>query len=354
MRRWRAHCVAVAAAAFLASGPGDAQQGEAVQAIGDLVNQGLGAVAAMRDDIYDAERRLSELEETLLRSSSRSAPNFADGPSPLAAQIARHPLVLTTNGFCKDAFQELIVETLPARPDVISTCIEEMRPRTRHKARLDCATLHWVVAPNGQLRLEGHVSGTEDYAQLAALYGAQTVATVVERPFPACAALEALELPMTSNARPDLRILSDETRVAFSESLAFEVKTPDFFAYVYVVYLQADGSVVNLTPKTRLLREQYRPNSVLRFGDGLEWLQTYTASAPAGSEAIIVVASRSPIDSLDTLEIGPQGQYALRSDGTPLDQSGFLNLLRRGMEQEHSGRGTREISAEVLHITVVP
>ncbi|WP_299967489.1 hypothetical protein [uncultured Roseobacter sp.] len=341
----------LAAGLIVAPLAGAAQQVDAIGNIGALVNQGFGAVSALRADIFDAERRLNELESALTVAS----PGVGRGePSQLATEIARHPLVLTAKPLCKDAFQELVVENVPARVDVIDRCIDDISPRIRYRTALECATLHWVLSGDGQLRLNGYVQGEEDRAQLASTYGAQTVASVTAKPFPACAALEALELPLTSNAKPGVRLLSDKTRVAFKESLAFEVTTPDFFAFVYVVYLQADGSVVNLTPRTRLLREQYRPRSTILFGDGVAGRQLYTASAPAGSEAIIVVTSRSPIDSLDTLEIGPRGQFALAANGAPLDQNGFLGLLSKGMQEEHQGIGSREISAEVLHITVVP
>lgn len=345
----------VAALAWTSPVPTGAQQTDSVQAVGDLVNQGFGVVAALRNDIYEAERRLSDLEDSIaLSASSRASPLVAPPASNLATQIARHPMVLSSSALCRDAFQELVTQNAPARVDVIASCIEGIRPRARHMSGLECSSLHWVIAPNGQLRLEGHVQGADDFSRLSGKFGIETVATVVQRPFPACAALEALELPMTTNARPSVRLLSNQTRVAFNESLAFEVTTPDFFSYVYVVYLQADGSIVNLTPRTRLLREQHRPNSRIRFGDGVDGRQTYTAAAPPGSEVILAITARSPINSLETLEIGPSGQYALNANGAPLDQLGFLDLLRQGIEEEHSGQGTREISAEVLHITVVP
>lgn len=331
-----------------------AQQVDAVGNIGALVNQGFGTVSALRADIFDAERRLNEWESSLGSAARPVGAGVQGQPSRLATDIARHPLVLTAKPLCKDAFQELVVENIPARVNVIDRCIDDITPRIRFDTPLECATLHWVLGADGQLRLQGYVQGEQDRDGLASTYGAQTVAAVTAKPFPACAALEALELPLSSNAKPGLRLLSNKTRVAFNESLAFEVKTPDFYSYVYIVYLQADGAVVNLTPRIGQLRRQHQPGSTILFGDGSSGRQLYTASAPAGSEAIIAVTSRSPIDSLDTLEIGPSGQFALSANGGLLDQAGFLQLLRQGMEEEHQGSGNREISAEVLHITVVP
>lgn len=354
MKHWSKQTVLAAVMACAVPMVAASQDTRALDSLGDLVNEGRGAVAELLSSINQAERVLSDLEDELFLTGSAPGAAGSAQSQQIADQIATHPLVDTASPICKDVFAELVTPTTRANTGAIASCIDELEPRARHNAGFECSSLYWVVAPGGQLRLQGHVQGPEDFRALEAVYGPQTVSGVVERPFPACGALEALELPLTSNTRPKLRLLSNKTRVAFRESLAFEVITPDFYAYVYVVYLQADGSVVNLTPKTRLLREQYNPNSSVRFGDGREGRQTYTASAPAGSEAIIVVTSRSPIDSLDTLEIGRNGQFALATDGALLDQGSFLALLQQGMVEEHKGVGKREISAEVLHITVVP
>lgn len=187
------------------------------------------------------------------------------------------------------------------------------------------------------------------------------VSDIKVRPWPVCEALLSLTEPLGASDRPKVHLLSDATEVAFGQSLAFEVTTPNFPAFVYLVYLQADGSVVNLVPRVGPIRKQYPPHSVLTFGDGKDGRQRFTAVAPAGAEAIIAIAARSPIFQLEELENSDDGgQYTLPEWSMPDGDEGmgdrqFLTALRAGMEERPEADENvlaREISADVLHITI--
>ena len=358
IRTWAVACTA----SVLLAAPLTAQQNDQVTEIRSLINTARGDLARMRDLIYTTERQLTDWEASLGRGATRSATQSNGARSAdyqaLARQISQHPLVFQTDARCQDDLRALALPrisqgTAPG-PGYLAACAGQAEPRIRLNEPLDCASLFWEVTSAGQLVLKGHVKTADDLEYLEAKFGPATIGSVVERPRPVCQALEALELPMSSDLRPAVRMLSNKTRIAFSESLAFEVTTPDFFSFVYLAYLQADGSVVNLLPRRALMRTQYPPNTRLRFGDGLEGRQTYTASAPAGTEAIIAIASRSPIQELEDLESGAAGQYAQTGLG-PVDQALFLDLLKASLNDEvESGRGMREISAEIVHLTVVP
>ena len=180
---------------------------------------------------------------------------------------------------------------------------------------------------------------------------------VVVRPWPICEALLTLDEPVRAPSRP--RIVAHGARdvVRFGEEMGVSVTTPDFPSFLYLVYLQADGTVVNLLPRRGALRKQMPPSTTLHFGDGKDGRQTFRAAAPAGSEAIIAIASRSPLLQLEELETSDNGQFRLlasspSNEENPQDRL-YLSVLRAAMaERPAVDMIGREITADVLHITV--
>lgn len=357
---------ALAALALCNTSPAVAQESEDLREVWTLVNEANRQVLDMQDAIEEIEGKLSAWETSMRRASNTGSVrpllsrDASDGLSTLADQVARHPSVSIAEGTCRDDLravgQDDLLDSALARLPQLNDCAETIAPRVRIDLPYECASLFWRVGGDGGLTLTGHVQDPGDLAELQTRFGPALTEDVVARPFPVCSALEALELPLTSNKKPAIRMLSGKSRVPFNDSLAFEVVTPDFYAFVYLAYLQADGTVVNLLPRRSFIRKQHPPRTVLRFGDGQEGRQTYTATAPAGTEAIIGIASRSPIDVLEDLEQGASGQYPPRdAQGRVLDQTVFLDLLNSSLDEEYErGAGQREISAEVLHLTVVP
>ncbi|APX14274.1 DUF4384 domain-containing protein [Tateyamaria omphalii] len=334
-----------------------AQQTDATAEINALVNKAFGELTDLQEAYFDIRGKLVDWENSNLRSNRTALTGVSTDDAAyrdVASAIVSHPLVPRADIQCREHLGALLTPGNVVDESALLACGRSIDPRVRHSEAYECSSLFWAVDPAGTLRLNGHVQGSGDLAALRSKYGEQTVATVVERPFPTCAAIEALELPMSSQDRPYVRMLSQRDRIAFGESLAFELTTPDFYAFLYVVYLQADGSIFNLMPRRSLLRQQQDPQSTLRFGDGLDGRQRFTASAPAGTEAIIAVAARSPIDGLDALEVPGSNQYA-KKNGQPVDQAVFLEILKDSLQDEFDAtRGRREISADVLHLTVVP
>lgn len=360
--------VTLTALAMLAAplAPAAAQQSEALREVRTLVNEANRQVLEMQIAIEEIEANLSRWEAGMRRASATGSirpvlsTSASDDLSDLAEQIADHPSVAIADGTCRDDLRAMgrqdLLDSSLARLPALSECAARIAPRVRIDLPYECASLFWQVSARGDLNLTGHVQDPGDLAELQTRFGPALTENVVARPFPVCSALEALELPLTSDKKPAIRMLSGKSRIPYNDSLAFEVVTPDFYAFVYLAYLQADGTVVNLLPRRSFIRKQHPPRTVLRFGDGQEGRQTYTATAPAGTEAIIGIASRSPIDALEDLEQGASGQYPARdASGRILDQSVFLDLLNSSLDDEfEQGSGRREISAEVLHLTVIP
>jgi hypothetical protein len=126
-----------------------------------------------------------------------------------------------------------------------------------------------------------------------------------------------------------------------------------------VVYLQADGTAVNLVPRRGPIRQQLAPGTVLKFGDGKEGRQKFKASAPAGTEAIIAIAARSPLRQLEALESAGNGQFRMpageRGEEEPagIQDRLYLSLLRTALNDNPDPKqAAREVTADVANINV--
>jgi len=205
--------------------------------------------------------------------------------------------------------------------------------------------------------LNGFVSSRDALQQLSQDYAPEQIRDVAVRPWPVCEVLKTLDGPLSEPSRPEIRMLGGETTLSYGDSLAFQVRAPDFASFLYIVYLQADGSVVNLLPKRGPIRQQAGFGERYVYGDGRNGRQKFTVQPPSGAEAIVVIASRSPIAQLEELEEEGGGQFIMpasaESGGSIADDRYFLTALRAGMaEQPDETRLGREISADVLHLTI--
>ena len=179
------------------------------------------------------------------------------------------------------------------------------------------------------------------------------------RPWPVCEALLTLDGPLAASSRPTISVDGGSDKVKFGDVLGFSVTTPDFPSFLYVVYLQADGTVVNLVPRRGPIRRQFGPRTVLKFGDGKEGRQKFRVGAPAGAETIVAIAARSPLAQLEALETGGNGQFRMQvsQHDAPGENSAqdrlYLSFLRATLsERPDQQQSAREVAAEVLHVTV--
>lgn len=104
-----------------------------------------------------------------------------------------------------------------------------------------------------------------------------------------------LETALGSPEKPQLVTKSGQTTFRKADQMALRVTTPKRPAYLYISYVQADGSVVHLQqPPIDASAPSLSAKEYL-FGDGLEGRQKFTVSAPFGHEMVVVVASASPL-----------------------------------------------------------
>ena len=332
-----------------------AQQQPTSAEIWRLVSEADAEIAAVRDRIGDYERAIAEREDELrqLRVSGGLAIDYDRKIQRLWTRLAFDDAVRSLRGSCAEAFERDVED---ADLEFALDCLRDASASRKAPEALSCGSLEWVESFGAEVRLTGYVQDEAELELLSARYGDAIVADVSVRPWPICEALDTLEIPITSDDRPNVRMMSDKTEIRFGESLAFEVRTPGFPAFLYLAYLQADGSVVNLAPRLTPLRRQHSPEATIRYGDGLRGRRTFTAGPPTGPEAIVAISSRSPIEGLEALETGPDGQYwSARDPGRLIDRGRYLEILNDSLKDLPKAElGGRELTAHVLHLTIRP
>ena len=161
---------------------------------------------------------------------------------------------------------------------------------------LSCARVN-VETRGGQSVLSGYVASDDDLnrvKQIAASVPNTIVGDVIVAPWPQCEALQTLQKPLLVADRPTIDIGSS-TDLHGGDQLKIQVHSPAQISFLYVSYIQADGSVVHLVQPNALVPQPTLPRQTLVFGNGTDGQPKFTVSPPFGREMIIAIASRSPL-----------------------------------------------------------
>lgn len=153
-----------------------------------------------------------------------------------------------------------------------------------------------TATQGGRNILSGFVSSTADLElvrRVASNVAGTSLGNIIVAPWPQCEALQTLEKPLAEGDRPKIVINSDKLRGG--DTLRIEIQSPSQISYLYIAYIQADGSVVNLAQPKGLVPQPTLPRSTLIFGDGVAGRAKFTVTPPFGQELIIALASRSPL-----------------------------------------------------------
>jgi hypothetical protein len=236
---------------------------------------------------------------------------------------------------------------------------------------------------SGALVLKGFVSTVDDLTTLAGKLASQPAIRneVRLRPWPICEALLTLREPLRAAKRPKVELVGGDRVLKVGDAFAIQITTADVPTYLYALYIEDDGTVVNLAPRRGPIRGQTRERTTLFFGDGKEGRPTFRVAplkstdahgAPLpkghphrGHEAVIVLTARAPIEELEDEETqrGPMFQSAATAkatnSGSPdrllLSRLRDIVLRRAGSAQLPQGIAAalpREVSADVLHLRI--
>jgi hypothetical protein len=170
------------------------------------------------------------------------------------------------------------------------------RPQIADLENLSCARV--TVQQSGRRStLSGYVATDEDLnlvKSIAAKRPNTTLGNVIVAPWPQCEALQTLEKPLAVNDRPIVDI-GGTSELRSGDALNIRVRAPSQIGYLYVVYIQADGSVVQLVQPNGLVPQPTLPGQTLTFGTGAQGTQKFTIGPPFGREMIVAISSRSPL-----------------------------------------------------------
>jgi Caspase domain/Papain family cysteine protease/Domain of unknown function (DUF4384) len=149
----------------------------------------------------------------------------------------------------------------------------------------------------GRSVLSGFVASDEDLKlvqSIATNVPHTSLGDVIVAPWPQCEALQTLEKPLGLPDRPTIDI-GPKLELRGGDALNIQIRSPSQMSYLYVAYIQADGSVVDLVQPAGLVPQPTLPRQTLMFGGGQSGKPKFTISPPFGREMIIAIASRSPL-----------------------------------------------------------
>jgi hypothetical protein len=211
-------------------------------------------------------------------------------------------------------------------------------PRTLDLAGYQCAKL--TLRSEGTSKVvEGFIGSEADRLDLesrVATTPGTRLGQVEVAPWPQCEALSTLEKPLGERERPIID-LGGRGEFGLGEILSVKVTSPGQLSYLYVSYIQADGSVVHLVQPDGLVPSPTLPYSQLTFGEGRQGGEKFTVREPIGRELVIVLASRSPLFDQPLPEAQSEREY--------------LSVLRRALVYKPDPRlPDREVAAAVSSI----
>lgn len=230
---------------------------------------------------------------------------------------------------------------LPPPPPIVAEAISTLRD---YVSDIDCADIEvsfqdetvivrgFVGAPEDLAEIETFVSGLDDEVEARL--------EIDLRPWPQCEALLTLAPALRAGAALDLRVSGqDSAHVDLNggDELVFEVTSPDFRAYLYLAYVQADGETVWLVQPQSVLSPAANPHTVVRVGDGTPPWGKFRIAEPFGTELAIAIASASPLFE------EPREQVELDRD--------FLSALRLAVNRQARMAGELLVSADIVAIT---
>jgi Domain of unknown function (DUF4384) len=188
-----------------------------------------------------------------------------------------------------------IVGPKPELPGPIAPSVR-LKTQLADLETLSCARIT-VERHGDRSKLSGFVGSDADVqmvSRIAADVPKTGLGEITVAPWPQCEALQTLAPALATADRPKINI-GERGELRQGEPLRIGVQSPRRIGYLYVSYVQSDGSVINLVQPQGILPEPIMPGSSMVFGDGKEGRALYTISPPFGREMIIALESAVPL-----------------------------------------------------------
>jgi len=149
---------------------------------------------------------------------------------------------------------------------------------------------------SGHLIVSGFVGSDAEADSIRKTYVGKNAEFKLDfRPWPQCEILKTLGVQVDAKDKPTLETSAISGNLASGANLSIAITSPNWPAYIYANYVQADGSVVTLSQPQFSPPQPLDRNTKRIFGDGKDGRSKFTVGAPYGNEIIVVLASRSPL-----------------------------------------------------------
>jgi len=169
-----------------------------------------------------------------------------------------------------------------------------VKPVERPVNDSDCSYVYSETVA-GKSQLTGFVGSERELSALRAQWSGYVDGVDVQvRPWPQCEVLLTLGSAIEEKGAPVLSTKDHKRQFVEGDEMIFELKTPSKPSYIYVSYIQADGSVVSLMQPGSDLSPPLRRRSIV-FGDGEGGSARFRATKPLGNEMVLAIASDSPL-----------------------------------------------------------
>ncbi len=143
--------------------------------------------------------------------------------------------------------------------------------------------------------ISGFVGSEADLARLRAAAGQDIALDVRVHAWPQCEVLLTFKSARLAPGGPQVALRGGKTTLAEGDPLVIEVAAPDYPAYVYVSYIQANGEVAHLQQPRGPVPSPMAAKRRLVFGDGADGGPRFSVAPPLGEEMIIVLSAASPL-----------------------------------------------------------
>ncbi len=177
---------------------------------------------------------------------------------------------------------------------------------------IPCSRMQVTFDPDTTtLQLTGHVPNADQRGPVLAALQAQMGTDIAVSdnllilPAPQCAALSGIAsvgLPQSTDQITNPKVVGPDTharafRYVSGEALVLELTAPDYPAYVYVDYFDADGNVIHLAPNERAPLQEVVAKSALQIGarTASEAGLFVTIGPPYGQEIAAAFAASVPL-----------------------------------------------------------
>jgi hypothetical protein len=254
------------------------------------------------------------------------------------------PLTLIGYDFWRHRIRPPIELGGPVNPSPVQPSpVPDLTAVRQAVSAVDCADLDFNIGPNNEVLLSGFTKSEKDRAgvkdRLLAVAHVRDVQLdgVEIEPYPYCEVLRITKPLRERNQREHIGLnlnVKGGDVLYEGNDFAVEIQTPDYPPYLYLDYVQQDGTIGHVAHA----HPNSEPDSA---NDQFQLPVKYEISEPFGREMVVLISSPEP------LFLSPRPDEFERAQD-------YLPLLRRRIEELQAARQDLPLVAMHVDITTKP